>query len=297
MPLSDYILYRLARKWPSPVQFLTDRLGHEPGTEAYARAYALDQFNRRVRDGIGVAVFDREVLEIGCGHGGISCFLAVSGARRVVGIDLNTANLEHARQLAKMLESRWGADCRLPIDFREGDAYAMDFPDRSFDLVVAENAFEHFADPEKVMSESSRVLRSGGGLIVPIFSSIYSKYGLHLKHGLKLPWTNLFFSERTIVRAMHRLADEDPQLKELYPGLMDSPQRARDLRKYKDLNDITHGKFLAMAKRTGFRVEWFRPRPTRFGRLVAITPLVRKSILMDVFSTGAAAYLVKQGSS
>ena len=294
MPLSDYLLFRLAKNWPSPVAFLTERLGEEPGTEAYQAAYAQDQFDRRVRDGIGVALTNREVLEIGCGHGGISCFLAVGGAKRVVGIDLNTVNLEHARAFTHKIESRWGAECRLPVEFLEMDAYNMSFPADSFDLVVAENAFEHFADPEKVMQESHRVLRNDGALLVPIFSSIYSKYGLHLKHGLKLPWTNLFFSERSIVRAMQRLAKDNAKLFDLYPGLTDNPERVRDLRKYKDLNDITHKSFRAMAKRSGFRVNWFRPRPTRFGRLVAISPLVRNSILMDVFSTGAAAYLVKR---
>lgn len=293
MALTDYVLYRLAKTWPSPVAAMTERLGAEAGTEAYQAAYAQDQFNRRIRDGIGVALADRDVLEIGCGHGGISCFLAVGGAKRVVGIDLNITNLEHARGFARKIESRWGTDCRLPVEFVEMNAYSMTFPEDSFDLVVAENAFEHFSEPEKVMGESHRVLRKGGGLLVPIFSSIFSKYGLHLKHGLKLPWANLLFSERSIVRAMHRLAKDNAKIYELYPGLSDNPQTVRDLRRYKDLNEITHKKFLTMARRTGFRVQWFRPRPTQFGRLVAVTPLVRKSILMDVFSTGASAYLVK----
>ena len=38
MALSDYILYRLARNWPSPWAATIDRLGAEPGTEAYNAA-------------------------------------------------------------------------------------------------------------------------------------------------------------------------------------------------------------------------------------------------------------------
>ena len=170
----------------------------------------------------------------------------------------------------------------------------LTFPDGTFDLVLADNVFEHFTEPEAVMREAYRVLRPGGGMLVPVFSSILSKYGLHLKHGLKLPGANLVFSERTIIRAMQRLADSDPKLLDLYPGLSDSPQRVRDLRRYKDLNDITYREFKAMAARCGFRVEMFSVYGTRLGKLMVRVPLVRNTKLMDVLSTGAAAFLRKK---
>ena len=150
----------------------------------------------------------------------------------------------------------------------------MTFPDATFDLVLADNVFEHFTEPEAVMKEAYRVLRPGGGMLIPVFSSILSKYGLHLKHGLKMPWANVLFSERTIIRAMRRLADVDPNLFELYPGLADSPQRVRDLRRYKDLNDITYREFKAMTARTGFKLETFSIYSTRLGKLLIRVPIV-----------------------
>ena len=297
MGLSDYFLYRLAKKWPSPMARLTRELKAEPGTEAYDMAYAQRQFDWKVRSGMLREVTGLDVLEIGSGHGGISCFMAAVGARSVVGIDLNTKHLEFARRFVEAFSARFSADFVLPVTFQEMSADRMGFPDAQFDLVLADNAFEHFTDPEAVMKESYRVLRPGGGLLVPVFSSIWSKYGLHLKHGLKLPWANRFFSERTILRAMQRLAAEDPKLFELYPGQAGDPQRVRDVRLYKDLNDITYRGFKGMAQRVGFRLEFFSPYGTRLGKVLARVPGVRNSLAMDILSTGASAYLRKGESS
>ncbi|REK10852.1 MAG: class I SAM-dependent methyltransferase [Planctomycetota bacterium] len=294
MGVADYILYRMARNWPSPMAKMTKKLQAEPGTDAYHMAYAAQQFDYRVSNGISRSVRGLDVLEIGTGHGGIACFMAAVGAKSVVGIDLNTRDLRYAREFARQLSEHY-APFKLPVEYAEMTATKLSFRDATFDLVFADNVFEHFTEPEEVMREAYRVLRPGGGLLVPVFSSIYSKYGLHLKHGLKLPWANVFFSERTIIRAMYRMAEIEPRIYDWYPGLSGDPKRVRDLRLYGDLNDITYHEFQRMAARTSFRVESFAPYGTRFGKVLSRVPLLGKSILMDVFSTGASAYLVKPG--
>jgi len=296
MGLTDYALFRVAKNWPSPMVRLTKEFSAKPGTEAYDMDYAQHQFDWKVRNGLMREVTGLDVLEIGAGHGGISCYMAAVGAKSVVGLDLNVKHLEIARRFAKIVAERYGPNYQLPVTFVEMSADRMTFPDGSFDLVLADNAFEHFTEPEAVMKEAFRVLRPGGGVLVPVFSSILSKYGLHLKLGLKLPWAHVLFSEKTIIRAMRRLAEVDPHLLELYPGLNDSPQRVRDLRRYKDLNDITYREFKAMVARTGFKLESFSIYSTRLGKLLIRVPFVRNTKLMDVLSTGAAAYLRKPKS-
>lgn len=287
-------LSTLAGLWKSPVAARDNRLGaEEAGSFEYERAYTRDQFISRVVNGFPLGrempeLFGKEVLELGCGHGGVTCYLASLGAKRVVGIDINTDNFFHGLELAKEFGSK------LNFELLEMDCMNLTFEDGTFDVVYADNAFEHYTDPERVMQEAFRVLRPGGFLLVPTFSSIKSKYGLHLKQGLKLPWANLVFSETTIVEAIQRQAQKRPELLDWYEGLKNNPKSVRDLRKHKDLNDITHRKFLEMAECTGFEIKTFRVHATRTGRLLRrFFPSLERTVLFDILSTGAGAVLEK----
>lgn len=286
-------LSALASVWRNPVAMRDERLGGELGSVEYERAYTRDQFMSRVVSGFPLgrampSLIGKEVLELSCGHGGVTCYLASLGAKCVVGIDINTDNFSHGLELAREFQNN------LPIKLIEMDCMNLTFEDESFDVVYADNAFEHYDDPERVMREAFRVLRRGGYLLVPTFSSIRSKYGLHLKQGLKLPWANLFFSEKTIIGAMQRQARKRPELLDWYSGLRGRPNYVRDLRKHKDLNDITHKKFLEMATRTGFKVKTFRVHATRTGCLLRrFFPSLERTVILDILSTGAGAVLQK----
>ncbi|MFA7379147.1 MAG: class I SAM-dependent methyltransferase [Bacteroidia bacterium] len=295
MRIAEKILYHLAMRWPSPIKSQIEKLGDTDNIEHEYRYAILQQYDSKVIKGLPYGIRDKEILEIGCGHGGICLFMAMNGAKKVVGIDLNTFHLEIAKTIKKRVENDMGIK-NLPIEYMEMNAYEMTFEENSFDIVYADFAFEHFMEPEKVMQESYRLLRKGGKLVVPGFLSIWSKHALHLKHGLKMPWANLFFSEQTICNVMVRLAEEQPYLKNLYPGVLNHPKKVRDLRKYKDLNDITYGKFKAMAIKTGFEIESFAiyGEPRLLNSFLRRIPLINKTILTDIFSTAAGSVLIKK---
>lgn len=299
--LGAVVLDALAEVWPSPTRKRDERLGGAAlNTDAHHAAYAEDQYLSRMRNGLGLGAFapplwGKTVLEIGCGHGGITCYLASLGAKHVVGVDVNVADVEYGRKLAKRIA---GSSARLngtlPVSFVKMDARALAFADRTFDIVMADNVFEHFDNPEKVLAEVSRVLVPGGSLLIPTFSSIWSKHGLHLKYGIKVPWTNLVFEESTILEALKRRAARHPALLDAYPGLRNNPQKIRDVRRHRDLNGITHSAFLELARAAGFAIKHFEVHATPVGRVIRkLMPVGDTKAIFEILSTGAAVVLEK----
>jgi ubiquinone/menaquinone biosynthesis C-methylase UbiE len=102
----------------------------------------------------------QDLLDVGCGPGGITADLAALVAPgRVVGIDAEPSVLEEARTLA--------AGRRLTnLTFRVGDVNALGFPDASFDVVHAHQVLQHLSAPVPAQREMRRVLRPGGVLAV-----------------------------------------------------------------------------------------------------------------------------------
>ncbi|MGI8486402.1 MAG: class I SAM-dependent methyltransferase [Thermomicrobiales bacterium] len=93
------------------------------------------------------------VLDVACGSGPTT----IAAARRfcdATGIDYVPALLERGRQRA-VAEG-------VPIDFREGDAETLPFPDASFDVVLSTFGVMFAPDQARAAGELLRVCRPGG---------------------------------------------------------------------------------------------------------------------------------------
>jgi demethylmenaquinone methyltransferase/2-methoxy-6-polyprenyl-1,4-benzoquinol methylase len=106
------------------------------------------------------------VLDVATGTGDLAFMeeAAVGPEGRVVGVDSCAAMLEVARR-----RQRGG------IDFQEGDAMDLRFPDASFDVVTIGFGLRNVADRGQALREFRRVLRPGGRLMVLDFSTPNSK--------------------------------------------------------------------------------------------------------------------------
>lgn len=100
---------------------------------------------------------DTVVLDVGCGTGGNSCYLAEKYGCRVVGVDIAEQMIMYAEKRAEEL----GLTDR--VSFQVGDAYSLEFPDGSFDAVLTVFTSQ-FLDPARAFPEFHRVLRQGGYL-------------------------------------------------------------------------------------------------------------------------------------
>lgn len=98
----------------------------------------------------------RDAIELGCGTGYVSAWLARRGAR-VVGIDNSPRQLETARRLQ--------AEHDLEFPLLLGNAEAVPYPDASFDIAISEYGAALWADPYRWIPEAARLLRPGGELV------------------------------------------------------------------------------------------------------------------------------------
>ena len=98
------------------------------------------------------------VLDVGCGSGAVTREIArrVGPGGQAVGLDPSPALLAVARELAH--ETGFGDR----VEFREGDARRLPFPDRSFDAVVCVTVLSHVPNGEAAIPELVRILRLGG---------------------------------------------------------------------------------------------------------------------------------------
>jgi phosphoethanolamine N-methyltransferase len=98
-----------------------------------------------------------EVMDIGCGIGGVDVLLARDyGAKSVTGLDVEEPLILRSRERA----ARLGLSDRLT--FQRVEPGPLPFADASFDAVFSKDSMIHIPDKEALFAEVLRVLRPGG---------------------------------------------------------------------------------------------------------------------------------------
>ncbi|QLE58353.1 methyltransferase domain-containing protein [Nostoc sp. TCL26-01] len=100
------------------------------------------------------------ILDVGCGIGGSSLYLAEKFHGQATGITLSPVQAARATERAKE------ANLSARSQFLVANAQAMPFADNSFDLVWSLESGEHMPDKTKFMQECYRVLKPGGTFIM-----------------------------------------------------------------------------------------------------------------------------------
>jgi SAM-dependent methyltransferase len=98
----------------------------------------------------------QDFLEIGCGSGAVSNYIARKYSLNVTGTDIDLDQIRFARQNSGSMPN---------IRFLEADATNLPFQDNDFDLVLSFGVMHHISNWLDAMREITRVLRTGGYLI------------------------------------------------------------------------------------------------------------------------------------
>ncbi|PZD73536.1 2-methyl-6-phytyl-1,4-hydroquinone methyltransferase [Acaryochloris thomasi RCC1774] len=100
----------------------------------------------------------QQILDVGCGIGGSTLYLAEKFQASVTGITLSPVQAGRATERAE--------EANLPATFKVADALHMPFDDESFDLVWTLESGEHMPEKPKFLQECYRVLKPGGTLLM-----------------------------------------------------------------------------------------------------------------------------------
>jgi len=160
----------------------------------------------------------RAALEIGCGTGYVSAWLARAGARPI-GLDSSGAQLA----TAATLQAEY--DLRFPLIHGVGEY--LPFGPETFDLVISEYGSAIWSDPRLWIPEAARVLRAGGHLVFLANSILFM---------LVAPELDGVPAETTLLRqqfGIHRFEWPDDDAVEFH---------------------LSHGDMIALLRSTGFEI-------------------------------------------
>jgi 2-polyprenyl-3-methyl-5-hydroxy-6-metoxy-1,4-benzoquinol methylase len=102
-------------------------------------------------------VKDKRVLDISCGSGYGSQFIALQGARAVVGVDVDEDSIRFASTFYS----------HPHVKYIQSDAHSIpSLEDASFDVIVSFETIEHLQYPRQFLSELRRLLKPSGQLFI-----------------------------------------------------------------------------------------------------------------------------------
>jgi ubiquinone/menaquinone biosynthesis C-methylase UbiE len=130
----------------------TDKYGSRNPLTRVLLTRFLRELDTSIRD-LGPA----SILDVGCGEGVVTERLATVAAAPTIGVDIGD----------ERLQEQWRRREGRHLSFRPASAYALPFPDRSFDCVCAIEVLEHLERPQEALAELSRVTQRALLLSVP----------------------------------------------------------------------------------------------------------------------------------
>ena len=133
--------------------------------EDYASLYDKGRkqiFTRKLDEELS---YSSNILELGCGTGQLSLFLA-RGNREICGVDISDSSLRMGEKFRKEnnIEN---------VYFMKMDVFDLKFKDNSFDFIISNGVLHHTKDAKEAFKKLVKVLKPGGIIVI----GLYHKYG------------------------------------------------------------------------------------------------------------------------
>lgn len=188
---------------------------------------------RREVPGLRELVRGKRVVDFGCGQGRQALALCQDFEAIVLGVDPHIPSLDQAQQRLEQ--------SGLPADRLRFVAAIPEAELGSFDLVISQNAMEHFPKPGSILASMKRLLRPEGRLLISFGPLWLAPRGSHMGFFCPVPWVNLLFSEETVMKVRARYRDDGARhYEEVESGL----------------NRMTLHRFESLIAETGLEIEF-----------------------------------------
>lgn len=136
------------------------------GKEAWEYARIAEKYMKETHEGLALSALsfanikEGTIVDLGAGPGGLAIEIAkLSPKTKVIGIDVSKDMVQ--------IGTKRKIDADLNnLEFRQGDAANLPFPEGYVDLIVSHGSLHHWDDPIKVFNEVHRVLKSSGTIFI-----------------------------------------------------------------------------------------------------------------------------------
>jgi ubiquinone/menaquinone biosynthesis C-methylase UbiE len=144
------------------------------------------------------------ILEIGCGIGSVSAYLAENYSAKVWGTDFDSDEIEIARKLYSENDQ---------LKYQVEDASNLSFRNEKFEMVVSQNVFHHIPQWDKAIYEISRILKINGylfwldlafpKLLISVLKNVIKNYGLYTIKDIRTTFKNARLEELNYEKMIH----------------------------------------------------------------------------------------------
>ena len=133
------------------------------------------------------------VLDVGCGHGRLCIDVALSGAKKVIGLDIDSHRIDFA---SKNLQKNYKHISHI-IHFE--NANLMNYDNIiEFDYILSKDSFEHIIDLDSILIEMKNRLKKNGNIYIG-FGPLYNSFD-HKRTRAIIPWGHLIIPESFLLR-------------------------------------------------------------------------------------------------